>query len=64
VSDCSASSTDFLPVGCSDGTVAATHTASECAAGSDAGSATNIPMGGHARTTEMSCSRNMGVYFS
>jgi hypothetical protein len=64
VSDCSASGTDFLPVGCSDGTIVATHTASESAASSDDGSAADIPMGGHACTAEMNCPRNRGIYFS
>jgi hypothetical protein len=48
VLDYSTSTTDFLLVGYSDGTVAANDTASESASGSDAGSAADIPTGGQA----------------
>jgi hypothetical protein len=37
VSGCSYAGIDFLPTGCSDGTVAAEETASSIAAGADAG---------------------------
>jgi hypothetical protein len=48
VPDCSASGVDFLLVGCSDGTVAAADTASKSTVGSNANSAADSPMGGHA----------------
>jgi hypothetical protein len=48
VPNCSGSSTDFLLVGCSDGTAAAADTASESAASSDTDSAADIPVGGYA----------------
>jgi hypothetical protein len=49
---CSSSGTDFLPVGCSNGTTAA-DTTSESTASSDAGSAADMPAGVHAYTAEM-----------
>jgi hypothetical protein len=50
VPNCPTSSTDFLLVGFADGTDAAAtvDTASERTTGSDTGSATDIPVGGHA----------------
>jgi hypothetical protein len=44
----SAFSTDFLLVDCSDGTIAAADTASKSVVESDADSAADSPMGGHA----------------
>jgi hypothetical protein len=64
VLDCSASRTDFLPVGCADGTAAAADTASESAASSDAGSVAGIPVGGHAFIVGVNCLRNWGDYCS
>jgi hypothetical protein len=54
VPNCSASGTNFLPDGCSDGTAMAADTAS------DTGSAVDIPTGGHACTAEMNYLRNEG----
>jgi hypothetical protein len=55
VPGCSASSTYFLPVGCSD-SIATVDTASKPVAGS----AANIPAGGHTCTAKMNCLRNEG----
>jgi hypothetical protein len=64
VHDYSASSTDFLSVGCSNGTAAAANTAFESAYGSNTSSAVDIPVGDHACTNEMNCLRNRGDYCS
>jgi hypothetical protein len=59
VLDCSTSSTDFVPVGCSNGTAAA-DTASEFATGSDTGSTTDIPAGIHSCIAGVNFPRNEG----
>jgi hypothetical protein len=53
VPDCSASSTDFLLDGCANGTAAAADTTVESTGGSDAGSAADILVGGHACTDDI-----------
>jgi hypothetical protein len=60
VLDCSASGTDFLSIGCSDGTAATAATAFKSVGGSDASSTVDIPAGGHAFTAEMNYLRNGG----
>ena len=59
VSGCSASDTGYLPAGCSDDTTAAVGTASETAAGTDADSDADIPVGDQACLAEMNCLRNV-----
>jgi hypothetical protein len=46
VPDCSTSVIDFFLFHCSDGNAATANTASDSAAGSNVGSAANIPVGG------------------
>jgi hypothetical protein len=60
VPGCSASDIGYLPVGCSDDTAAAVGTASETAAGTDADSDADIPVGDHACLAEMNCLRSGG----
>jgi hypothetical protein len=60
VPDCSASGTNFFSVGCSDDIAVATDTSFESATGSNASSAADIPMGGHACIARVNCLRNRG----
>jgi hypothetical protein len=62
LTDCSASGTNFLLIGCSNGTAIAADTAYESATSSDAGSAAHIPVGGHACIVGVNCLRNGGDY--
>ena len=60
VPGCSASDTGYLPAGCSDDIAAVVGTASETAAGTDADSDADIPVGDHACLAEMNCLRSGG----
>jgi hypothetical protein len=60
VPGCSASDTGYLPAGCSDDTVAAVGTASKTAAGMDADSDADIPVGDQACLAEMNFLRSGG----
>jgi hypothetical protein len=58
VPGCSASDTDYLPVGCSDDTAAVVGTASKTAADAGADSDADIPVGDRACLAEMNCLRS------
>jgi hypothetical protein len=60
VPGCSASDTGYLPAGCSDDNAAIVDTASEAAAGTDADSDADIPVGDHACLAEMNFLRRGG----